>query len=56
MKTYKSYQLQTNENSTMIYKDGKLVGATYTDEGKNNSEIKAIERIDKGMVNYIKQP
>ena len=52
--TYKTYIIQTIGNSSFINKDGQLIGATYSDEGKNNSIEKAKKRIDNGKVNLIK--
>jgi hypothetical protein len=56
---YKGYQIEnydTDFGSSLIYKDGELSGCTHSDEGKNNSELKAKYRIDtnqlRGLVKY----
>lgn len=53
MKTYKGYTLQTVNGSTYIYKDNDLKGCTHSDGQLNNSEAKAIVRIDRGTVNML---
>jgi len=54
MTTYKGYKIEVTETSAMIYKDGNLVGCTFTDESKGNQLEKAKQRIDTNRLNNIK--
>ena len=37
----------------LIYLNDDLKGCTHSDDGKNNSELKAMKRIDSGKINLL---
>lgn len=50
---YKGYKIEVCENESYIYLNGALMGCTYTDDNKNNSEEKAKKRIDNNKINLL---
>jgi hypothetical protein len=53
MITYKKYQIETINGSSYIYLNSVLMGCTHSDLNLNNSEEKAMKRIDKNNLKGV---